>query len=77
MNARTEKLIDYVNVIKQRNRKREKADKLKLKMAQNSADVQNAIEEEEMVYFIFPFLGPLRWSILNNLDVSRYRPPKT
>ncbi|RUS26402.1 hypothetical protein BC938DRAFT_470808 [Jimgerdemannia flammicorona] len=47
MNLRTERLGDCVNVIKQRNRKRDKTDRLKLKMAQNSADVLTAITEEE------------------------------
>jgi hypothetical protein len=49
VNIRTDRLAEYVQAIKQRNKKRDKADKLKLKMAPNSIEVQGAVQEEEKV----------------------------
>ncbi|KAJ2958762.1 hypothetical protein NQZ79_g5650 [Umbelopsis isabellina] len=47
VNIRTDRLAEYVQAIKQRNKKRDKADKLKLKMAPNSVEVQGAVQEED------------------------------
>ncbi|RUS20791.1 hypothetical protein BC937DRAFT_94370 [Endogone sp. FLAS-F59071] len=47
MNTRTEKLADFVTTIKQRNKKCDKADKLKRRTSRDFADVQAAIAEEE------------------------------
>lgn len=56
MNTRTEKLADLVTTIKQRNRKCDKADKLKQRTSRDFADVQAAIAEEEKVsYSIYYF----------------------
>ncbi|CAG8574120.1 13983_t:CDS:2 [Funneliformis mosseae] len=46
MNNRTEKLVEYVNAVKQRNKKYEKAEKLKSVKGLDSSDVQVAIAEE-------------------------------
>jgi hypothetical protein len=42
-------LAEYVQALKQRNKKRDKADKLRLKMPHHTAEVQVAIQEEEKV----------------------------
>ncbi|KAH8550263.1 hypothetical protein BGW37DRAFT_427622 [Umbelopsis sp. PMI_123] len=49
VNIRTDRLAEYVQVIKLRNKKRDKADKLRLKMPQHAQEVQVAIQEEEKV----------------------------
>ncbi|KAI9312607.1 Vps5 C terminal like-domain-containing protein [Dichotomocladium elegans] len=46
-NARTQKLMDYVDSMKHRNKKRDKADKLKLRMGLHAPEVQATIAEEE------------------------------
>ncbi|KAI9498141.1 Vps5 C terminal like-domain-containing protein [Zychaea mexicana] len=46
-NARTQKLMDYVDSVKHRNKKRDKADKLKLRMGLTAPEVQATIAEEE------------------------------
>ncbi|CAO3616037.1 unnamed protein product [Cunninghamella blakesleeana] len=46
-NARTQKLMEYVESAKVRNRKRDRADKLKLRLGLNAQEVRNAITEEQ------------------------------
>ncbi|KAI7858402.1 hypothetical protein BDC45DRAFT_434136, partial [Circinella umbellata] len=46
-NVRTQKLMDYVESAKHRNKKRDKADKLKLRLGLNTPEVQATIAEEE------------------------------
>ncbi|KAI8339645.1 Vps5 C terminal like-domain-containing protein [Chlamydoabsidia padenii] len=46
-NARTQKLMEYVTSAKQRNRKRDRADKLKLRMGLNASEVRLAMTEEQ------------------------------
>ncbi|KAI8139559.1 Vps5 C terminal like-domain-containing protein [Fennellomyces sp. T-0311] len=46
-NARTQKLMEYVDSVKHRNKKRDKADKLKLRMGLHAPEVQATIAEEE------------------------------
>lgn len=46
-NARTAKLMDYVDQLKFRNKKRERADKLKLRLGMNHPEVKEVIEEEK------------------------------
>ncbi|KAI9285404.1 hypothetical protein BC943DRAFT_324228 [Umbelopsis sp. AD052] len=47
VNIRTDRLMEYVQAIKLRNKKRDKADKLRVKMPQHTQEVQVAIQEEE------------------------------
>ncbi|KAG2183941.1 hypothetical protein INT44_008952 [Umbelopsis vinacea] len=49
VNIRTDRLMEYVQAIKLRNKKRDKADKLRVKMPQHTQEVQVAIQEEEKV----------------------------
>ncbi|KAI8078794.1 uncharacterized protein BX664DRAFT_270208 [Halteromyces radiatus] len=46
-NARTQKLMEYVASAKQRNRKRDRTDKLKLRMGLNASEVRTAMTEEQ------------------------------
>ncbi|KAJ8658397.1 hypothetical protein O0I10_005749 [Lichtheimia ornata] len=46
-NTRTQKLMEYVDSMKLRNKKRDKADRLKLRMGLNAPEVQATIAEEE------------------------------
>ncbi|CAO3597268.1 unnamed protein product [Absidia cylindrospora] len=46
-NARTQKLMEYVASAKQRNRKRDRTDKLKLRMGMNGPEVRQAMTEEQ------------------------------
>ncbi|ORZ23077.1 hypothetical protein BCR42DRAFT_318539 [Absidia repens] len=48
-NARTQKLMEYVASAKQRNRKRDRTDKLKLRMGMNGPEVRLAMTEEQEV----------------------------
>ncbi|KAI8064146.1 hypothetical protein BC940DRAFT_242613 [Gongronella butleri] len=48
-NTRTQKLMDYVESAKHRSRKRDRADRLKLRMGMNASEVQTAVEEEQQV----------------------------
>jgi hypothetical protein len=48
-NARTVKLIDYVDQLKYRNKKRDRADKLKLRLGMNHPEVKEVIAEEKEV----------------------------
>ena len=41
--------MEYVQAIKLRNKKRDKADKLRVKMPQHTQEVQVAMQEEEKV----------------------------
>jgi hypothetical protein len=45
-NARTVKLIDYAEKLKHRNKKRDRADKLKLRLGMNHPEVKTVIAEE-------------------------------
>jgi len=49
VNIRTDRLVEYVQAIKLRNKKRDKADKLRVKMPQHTQEVQVAMQEEEKV----------------------------
>ncbi|ORY07488.1 hypothetical protein K493DRAFT_273531 [Basidiobolus meristosporus CBS 931.73] len=46
MNNRTEKLAEYVRLVKKRNKRRDKTEKLKLKMSETTPEIQAAIAEE-------------------------------
>ncbi|KAI8970357.1 hypothetical protein BDF20DRAFT_826364 [Mycotypha africana] len=48
-NARTEKLMEYAEQLKHRNRKRDRSDKLKLRLGMNHPEVRQAIVEEREV----------------------------
>ncbi|GAA5812158.1 hypothetical protein MFLAVUS_005608 [Mucor flavus] len=48
-NARTIKLMDYVDQLKHRNKKRDRSDKLKLRLGINHPEVKQVIEEEKEV----------------------------
>lgn len=48
-NARTVKLMEYVEQLKFRNKKRDRADKLKLRLGMNHPEVKEVIEEEIVV----------------------------
>lgn len=52
-NARTVKLMEYVEQLKYRNKKRDRADKLKLRLGINHPEVKEVIEEE--IEVIIPF----------------------
>lgn len=45
-NARTVKLMDYVDQLKFRNKKRDRSDKLKLRLGINHPEVREVIAEE-------------------------------
>jgi hypothetical protein len=51
VNIRTDRLAEYVQAVKQRNKKRDKADRLRLKMPHHTPEVQVAIQEEEKVEY--------------------------
>ncbi|KAI7892957.1 uncharacterized protein EV154DRAFT_417846 [Mucor mucedo] len=48
-NARTVKLMEYVEQLKYRNKKRDRADKLKLRLGMNHPEVKEVIDEEIVV----------------------------
>lgn len=52
-NARTVKLMEYVEQLKYRNKKRDRADKLKLRLGINHPEVKEVIEEEIEVIISF------------------------
>lgn len=46
------KLMDYVEQVKFRNKKRDRADKLKLRLGINHPEVKQVIDEEKEVMYI-------------------------
>jgi hypothetical protein len=53
-NARTVKLIDYADQLKYRNKKRDRADKLKLRLGINHPEVKEVLAEEKEVQVTNP-----------------------
>lgn len=48
-NARTQKLMQYADSMKHRNKKRDKADRLKLRLGMHAPEVKATVAEEEEV----------------------------